>query len=196
MKRAVLYMRVSTAEQSIHNQLAPLEKFAKARGWTVVARCSEIVSGVSAKRPALARVLELARRREIDVVAIWALDRLGRSMDDVVRIVLELGRLNVELVSLNDPWLDVGPQLRPLLLSIFAWIAEQFRTRLVEQTNAGLARARARGVRLGRPARIAPVHFPKLLQLRADGMSLRQIAMSMKVPEPSVRRALKRAAAR
>lgn len=196
MKRAAIYLRVSTDEQTTENQRPALERLAKGRGWRVVARCGETVSGVSQKRPELARVLELARRREIDVVAVWAIDRLGRSMFDVVATVLELDRLGVELVSIADGGLlDVDPKVRPLVIAVFAWLAEVERRRLIERTRAGLDRARARGVRLGRPRRVARHELPRILELRTkEGLSLRAIAARLKIPEPTVRRALKRAA--
>jgi len=194
MKRAALYMRVSTDEQSSENQRPELERLVRSRRWKVVARCIETVSGVAKDRPELDRLIELAHRGDVDVVAVWALDRLGRSMVGVMHTVLQLEHTGVEIVSIREPWMDTSGPVRPLLVSIFAWVAEQERARLIERTRAGLDRARAKGVRLGRPRRVARHELPRLVELRKDGLSLRAIAARLKIPEPTVRRALKRAA--
>ena len=194
MKRAALYMRVSTDEQSSENQRPELERLVRSRRWKVVARCIETVSGVAKDRPELDRLIELAHRGDVDVVAVWALDRLGRSMVGVMHTVLQHEHTGVEIVSIREPWMDTSGPVRPLLVSIFAWVAEQERARLIERTRAGLDRARAKGVRLGRPRRVARHELPRLVELRKDGLSLRAIAARLKIPEPTVRRALKRAA--
>lgn len=194
MKRAALYMRVSTDEQTTENQRPELEQLARARGWKVVRRFSETASGAK-RRPKLVEVLELAKRGAVDVVAVWRLDRLGRSMQEIVRTVLELDAIGVEILSVRDSWLNQGdPHVRKLLLAVFAWFAEYEREILIQRTRAGLDRARRRGVRLGRPRRVARHDLPRFLELRKDGLSLRAIAARLKVPEPTVRRALKRAA--
>jgi putative DNA-invertase from lambdoid prophage Rac len=79
-----------------------------------------------------------ARRGSFDVLLVWALDRVGRSMVDNLRDVLELGRLGVQIVSLREPWLDTGGPVRDLLLAIFSWVAQQERLRFVERTKAGI----------------------------------------------------------
>lgn len=194
MKRAALYMRVSTDEQTTENQRPELERLASGREWKVVRCCNETVSGVK-RRPELEGLLELVHRGELDVIAVWKLDRLGRSMPEIVRTVLELDDAGVELVSVRDVWLNTSaPGVRKLLISVFAWFAEQEREVLIERTRAGLDRARAKGVRLGRPRRVAAYELPRLLALRNDdGLSFRAIAARLKIPEPTVRRALKRA---
>lgn len=187
-KRAALYLRVSTDDQTTMNQIAELEQVAKTRGWTVVGIFDETASGVARARPVLARMLELAHRGGVDVVAVWALDRIGRSMQDTIRIVLELERVGVELVSMREAWLDSGGPVRPLLVSIFAWVAEQERTRLGERVRAGQARARQAGVKIGRPStRLTPA---AVLKLRRQGMSLRQIARHLKVSYSTAQRLL------
>lgn len=154
-KRAALYLRVSTEDQTTANQRPELEAMARARGWEVVAVYEE--TGSAAKvRPRFARMLLDARAGNFDVIAVWALDRFGRSMAGVIRDVTELDRLKVALVSVRDPWLDTGGPTRDLLLAILAWVAEFERKRLVERTRAGMDEARRAGVPIGRP-RSSPV---------------------------------------
>jgi putative DNA-invertase from lambdoid prophage Rac len=183
----VLYVRVSTDEQTARNQRPDLERLARARGWHVVERIEETVSGAAGtKRPGLDRLDELVHVGAVDVVAVWALDRLGRSMTETIRRVLWLERAGVELVSARERWLDVTGLVRPLLVAIFGWVAEQERAPIVERTKAGLARARAAGKRLGRPRRVGAVDRRRVLELAEHGRSVREIAVAMKVPRSTV----------
>lgn len=185
-KRAVLYVRVSTEEQKNENQLFELEQLAKQRGWLVLGRLEDTISGAAAVRPGLLQVLELANRGAVDVVAVWALDRLGRNMQSTIRTVLELERVGVELVSLRESWLDTGGPVRSLLVAIFSWIAEQERTRLSERTHAGLARAKRNGVKLGRPGKVSIVQARALLD--NEGLSLRAAAKRLGVSYSALQR--------
>lgn len=151
MTRAGLYLRVSTERQTTDNQRADLERLAAARGWSVRWFQDEGVSGSKMRRPGLDALREAARRGELEVAAVWALDRFGRSMTGVVELVLELDRVGVQVVSVREAWLDTAGPVRSLLLAIFGWVAEQEKARLVERTRAGLDRARREGKRLGRP---------------------------------------------
>lgn len=191
MARAVLFLRVSTRDQTVANQLPDLTRIAKARGWDVVERIEETASGAASDRVGLARLFSLVYTRAVDVVGVWAIDRLGRSMPETVRTVLELERAGVELVSVKEPWLDAKGPVRSLLVSIFSWVAEQERARLVERTNAGLDRARARGVKLGRPRRTSAIDRGKIAELAKD-FSVREIAERLKIPASTVHRAIVR----
>lgn len=148
--KAALYLRVSTGMQTIENQRAGVEHLAAARGHEIVDVFQEQVSA-TARRPEYERMMNAARRGKFRVLIIWALDRFGRSMDGNLRAVLELDRLGIQIISLSEPWLDTGGPVRDLLVAIFSWVAQQERARLIERTNAGLARARAAGKVIGRP---------------------------------------------
>ncbi len=102
--------------------------------------------------------------------------------------VLELDRLGIQVVSVREPWLDTSGPVRSLLVAIFSWVAEQERAQLVARTKAGLTRARARGIRLGRPA--ARVDVARARELRAGGLSIRAVAKALRVPTTTVARAL------
>ncbi len=91
------------------------------------------------------------RAGRVHAVAVWALDRLHRSMTAAIMTVLELDRLGVPVLSVREGWLDTRGPVRPLLVAMFGWVAEHERTRLIERTKAGLERARREGKRLGRP---------------------------------------------
>lgn len=188
-KRAALYLRVSTEGQTTDNQRPDLERLARARGYDVVAVYQEQESAAK-RRPAHARMLDDARRGAFNVLVVWALDRFGRSMAGNVRQVLELDRLGVLVVSTREPWLDTSGPVRDLLVAIFSWVAEQERSRLVERTKAGLARARREGKRLGRRRRMAGSEVGRALALRAEGRSVRAIAVALKVPRSTLARAL------
>ena len=114
--RIALYARVSTFDQRPETQLESLREYAQARGLTVVGEfVDEGVSGSKTRRPALDQVLAAAHRREFDAVLVWKLDRLGRSLSHLIRVVETLGTVGVDLVSLGDPGLDTtGPSVRGL----------------------------------------------------------------------------------
>jgi DNA invertase Pin-like site-specific DNA recombinase len=185
---AALYLRVSTDEQDVTNQLPALERMAAARGLNIVERFSETMSGTKKSRPALDALLKGARQGRYQVILVWAIDRLGRSMPAIVDTVIGLDSVGVSIVSHQEPWLDTGGPVRPLLLSIFAWVAQQERERLVERTKAGLSRARAAGKTLGRPKR--EVDLDAALRYRRDGLSMRETAFKLGVGVGTLHRAL------
>ena len=191
MPRAALYARVSTADQSVDLQIDGLQDYAKARGFDVVGSyVDEGVSGVKAKRPALDRLLDDAHRRRFDMVLCWKLDRMGRSLSHLIRLVDTLGSLGVDLVSMGDAGLDTtGPSGR-LIFHVMGAVAEFERDLIRERTRAGVAAARRRGKRLGRPR----VHIPvaSAEALLEKGMSLSAAARKLGVSRTSLHRALSR----
>jgi DNA invertase Pin-like site-specific DNA recombinase len=189
---AVLYLRVSTDEQTVENQRAPLEAEAVRRGLPVIETVEEVVSGSKAARPGLSRLDALAREHGPGLtVLVWSLSRLGRSMAGNVRTVLELDALGARVVSLQEPWLDTPGPIRPLLIAIFSWVAEQERAQLIERTKAGMARAKSQGRHLGRPAaRIDPTRASELHQ---QGVSVRSAAKALGVSPQALRRFYARA---
>ena len=189
MKRAAIYLRVSKGEQHAENQRPDVDRIVGQRGLEVVEVYEDSISAVK-RRPEFDRMVRDAQRGRFDVLVIWAIDRFGRTMAGNIQTVLELDRRGVVTVSVQEPWLDTGGPVRDLLLAIFSWIAEQERARLVERTNAGLERAKRKGIRLGRPP--ARVNLWLAKKLIAEGKSLRQVAKVLKVPLGTLHGALKR----
>jgi len=187
-KRAAMYLRVSKDEQETDNQRPDLKRLARARGLRVVVEYEEKVSAAKV-RPEFDAMMRDAHQGKFEVLLIWALDRFGRSMVGNLQAVLELDRRGVEVVSVREPWLDTGGAVRPLLVAIFSWVAEQERAQLIARTKAGLDRARRRGVRLGRPVR--RVDVKRARELEEQGASLRAIAKRLKVPTTTLDRALR-----
>jgi putative DNA-invertase from lambdoid prophage Rac len=189
IQRAAVYLRVSTRDQTLANQVPDLERMIAKRGFALAATYQDEESGVK-RRPALERMFADARRHQFDLVLVWALDRLGRTMADTVANVLELERIGILVLSAREPWLDTTGPVRSLLVSVFAWVAEQERRRLVERTNAGLARARAAGVHLGRP--VVNVNLYHVGRLLRRGMTVRQAAERIGVGASTLYREINR----
>ncbi len=189
MRKAAVYVRVSTDGQTVENQRHDLAQLCRARDVEPV-WFEETASAVAKRRPVFAAMMERARRGEFSCVVVWALDRAHRSMSALVADLRELKRVGVTVVSYREPWLDTGGPAADLLVAIFGWVAEQERTRLVERTKAGLERARREGKRIGRP-RASPVLLGAAAKLVDAGKSVRQAAATAGVNDRSLRRYLR-----
>lgn len=189
--KAALYLRVSTTDQNPENQIPALTQLAQARGIEVVTVITEKMSGSKKARPGLELLLQGAHRGEYNVVIVWAIDRLGRSMPAVVDMITELDRINCKVVSYQEPWLVMDGPVRQLLIAIFAWVAEQERARLIERTQAGLATARRNGKKLGRPA--VELDLDQAMRLRKQGLSIAETARRLGVGKGTLHRALQQA---
>ena len=186
--RAGLYARVSTNDQqTIPLHVRALREHAARRGWTIALQVREVNSG-AAKREAREKLLEAARRREIDLVLVWRLDRWGRSVTDLLATLQELEHLGVGFVSLTEA-LDLTTPAGRAMAGLLAIFAEFEREILRERTKAGLAHARENGKRLGRPA-TAAVHAAEIRKLHRAGVSKSEIARRMQIGRTSVRRIL------
>ena len=153
--RAALYARVSTLDQEPENQLAELRTYVQARSWpAAIEYVDRGVSGSTDSRPALNRLVADARRRRFDVLVVWRLDRLGRSLKHLITLLDDLQVLGVAFVSLAEG-IDATTPAGKLQMHILGAISEFERARITERVKAGLAQARRRGKRLGRPARPA-----------------------------------------
>lgn len=186
MFRVGLYARVSTNEQqTLPMQMRAMHEYADRRGWTVAMQVREVGSG-AAQRQAREKLLDAARRREIDVVLVWRLDRWGRSVADLLATLQELEHLGVGFrVSLTEALDLTTPAGRAMagLLSIFAQFEHEV---LRERTRAGLAYARQNGKRLGRPP-TAAVHAAEIRKLHRAGVSNSEIARRLAIGRTSVR---------
>jgi DNA invertase Pin-like site-specific DNA recombinase len=154
MTRVALYVRVSThKDQTVENQLVALRDWAAAQGHSVVAEFSdEGISGAKGrdKRPGVDALMKAATRREVDMIAVTALDRLGRNLNHLVQFVAELEALRVGLFVRNLA-LDTSTPAGRLMFNVIGSLAEFERELMRERTMLGLDRARRQGKRLGRP---------------------------------------------
>src|SRR5450759_4911933 len=188
MFRAGLYARVSTSDQqTIPLQIRALREYATRRGWTIALQVKEVGSGAS-QQQLREKLLDAARRREIDVVLVWRLDRWGRSVTNLLATLQELEHLRVGFVSLTEA-LDLTTPAGRAMAGLLAIFAEFEREILRERTRAGLAHARENGKRLGRPA-TAAVHAAEIRKLHRAGASKSEIARRVQIGRTSVRRIL------
>jgi putative DNA-invertase from lambdoid prophage Rac len=186
--RVGLYARVSTHDQqTIPLQTRALRDYAARRGWTVAVQIKEVGSGAS-QRELREKLLEAARRREIDVVLVWRLDRWGRSVTDLLATLQELEHLGIGFVSLTEA-LDLTTPAGRAMAGLLAVFAEFEREILRERVRAGLAQARQNGQRLGRPV-TAALHAEQVRKLYRAGISKTDIARRLKIGRTSVRRML------
>src|SRR3954465_15370351 len=188
MFRAGLYARVSTNDQqTLALQNRAMREYAARRGWTVALQVREVNSG-AAKREAREKLLEAARRGEIDVVLVWRLDRWGRSVTDLLATLQELEHLAVGFVSLTEA-LDLTTPAGRAMAALLAVFAAFEREILGERTRAGLAQARLNGRRLGRPM-TAGLQAAEIRKLHRFGLSKSEIARRLQIGRTSVRRIL------
>jgi DNA invertase Pin-like site-specific DNA recombinase len=152
-KRAAIYLRVSTTGQTVENQRRELEQIAERRGWTVAGIYEDAgISGAKGRdqRPGFDQMLKDASRRKFDVVMAWAIDRMGRSLRDLLDTIEHLEATGVDLY-LDQQNIDTTTPAGKLLFQVTGAFAEFERSMIRQRVNAGLARAKAQGKRLGRP---------------------------------------------
>src|SRR5471030_2366526 len=190
MFRAGLYARVSTYDQqTLPMQSRAMREYAARRGWTIALQVREVGSG-AARREAREKLLEAARRRDIDVVLVWRLDRWGRSVTDLLATLQELEHLGVGFVSLTEA-LDLTTPAGRAMAGLLAVFAAFERETLGERVRAGLAHARQNGKRLGRPL-TAGLHASQIRKLHRAGLSKSEISRRLNIGRTSVRRILER----
>src|ERR1035438_7916557 len=184
MKRAALYMRVSTVDQHPENQLNELRHFAEQRGFQITEEYTDHgVSGTKARRPALYRMLNDAHRRRFDVVVVWACDRLARSTKHFLQVLDELNALGVQFLSQREAIDTDGPLGRAIVVIVSA-VAELERSLIVERVRAGMRRAKLDGRRIGRVP--LDVDHAALVRDRLSGMSLTNTAKKHGLSRASV----------
>jgi DNA invertase Pin-like site-specific DNA recombinase len=189
MKRAALYLRVSTLDQHPETQLHDLHLLAQQRGYEIAAKYTDHgVSGARVRRPGLDQLMAEARRGRFDVVVVWACDRLARSVRHFLEVLDELNRLNIEFVSFREN-LDTGGALGRAVVVIISAIAELERSLIIERVRAGMRRAKLEGRHIGRK----PLELDEV-SIRSDrrrGLSLREIAKTHRISRATVCRVLR-----
>ena len=185
MKRAVLYMRVSSLDQHPETQLFDLRQMAAQRGYEIVQEYTDRISGAKAKRPGLDELMRDARRGRFDVVLVWASDRIARSVKHFLEVLDELQRINIEFVSFREQ-IDTGGPLGRALVVIIGAIAELERNLIIERVRAGMRRAKLEGRHIGR--RPLDLDREAILRDRQHGQSLGQIARAHGISRATVHR--------
>jgi DNA invertase Pin-like site-specific DNA recombinase len=188
LQRAAIYARVSThSGQDPEMQLRELREYCARRGWNVAGEYVDCgISGSTEHRPQLDRLLIACRKRQVDAVVVYRYDRFARSLRQLVNALEEFRSLGIDFVSLHED-VDTSTPNGRLVFGIFATIAEFERELIRDRVRSGLASARAKGKRLGRPR--ADVNSGQIARLRDSGASWRAVARRLGISVRTARRA-------
>jgi DNA invertase Pin-like site-specific DNA recombinase len=189
MKRAALYLRVSTVDQNPQTQALDLRQFAVQRGLEIVETYTDHgVSGTKARRPALDKMMEDARRHKFDVLVVWPCDRLARSTKHLLQVLDELNGFGIQFLSQREAIDTEGPLGRAIIVIVSA-IAELEKSLIVERVRAGMRRAKLEGRQIGR-ARL-DINREQVVADRRRGMSLTNVAKRHNISRATVCRLMK-----
>ncbi len=180
-KRVALYARVSTDKQTCENQLNELRSIAERMQYIIVDEfIDEGISGATSSRPALDALMKSATQRRFDMVMCWSIDRLGRSLQNLIEILNELQSLKVDLFFMQQG-LDTSTSAGRMMFSIFGALAEFERNLIRERVIAGQQRAISQGVKMGRPSKMNDGMKNAIKLLRERGIGIKQIARELKI---------------
>ena len=185
MKRAAVYLRVSTLDQHPETQALDLRQMAAQRGYQIEQEYTDRISGTKARRPGLDELMRDARRGRFDVLLVWASDRIARSVKHFLEVLDELNRLNIEYVSFREN-IDTGGPLGRAIVIIVGAVAELERNLIVERVRAGMRRARLEGRQIGR--RPLDLDHAAIVRDRQHGQSLGQIARTHNASRATIHR--------
>jgi putative DNA-invertase from lambdoid prophage Rac len=188
-----IYARVSTSDkgQDPELQLKDLRRYANARGWKVFGEYVDIgESGSKDKRPQLDRLMEDARKRRIDGILVWKLDRFGRSLKALVNTLEELKGLGVQFVSYTEN-LDFSTPAGRAMANLIGVFAEFERDLIRERVKAGIQNAKSKGIRVGRRPLIDPGLLRTIADMRSKGMTIRKISKAIRLSRSLVHKTLK-----
>src|SRR2546426_9127039 len=188
--KVAIYARVSTTNgQDPELQLRELREYCQRRGWEVAGEYVDVgISGAREQRQQLNRLIADAHRRRFDAVVVWKFDRFARSVSHLLRALETFRSLGIEFVSLSEQ-VDTSTPTGKMVFTVLGAVAELERSLIAERVRAGLRNARAKGKTLGRP-RVA-VSAAKIQELRAEGLTLRDIAARCRVSKTTVIRSLR-----
>ena len=183
MKTAI-YARVSTDEQTTENQILELKKVAERNGWEIQAIYADTISGAKSKRPQLDLLMQSVMRKEIDIVMVWSVDRLGGSLQHLITLLSDIHSKDCDLY-LHLQGIDTTTPSGKMMFQMLGVFAEFERSMIRERVLAGLDRARSQGKKLGRPP-VPPITVDKIKRLREEGLSLRKIAKQVGISTSKV----------
>ena len=190
--RVAIYARVSTTDQQCEMQLRDLRQYAAARGWTLAGEYVDTGwSGKNAERPELRRCIADAKARKFDAIAVWKLDRWGRTVQQLVNDILDFDSAGIRFIAITQGIdTDANNPISRLLLHIMAAFAEFERAVINERVVAGIRNAQSKGTRsgkpIGRPKRI--FNRGQVLEMRQSGLSLAKISAATGLPKTTIRR--------
>lgn len=195
MKRVAIYGRVSTSGQSTDIQLQECRQYAERCGHQVVREYCDTISGTTSKddRAALTQLLEDAFARKFDAVVVYSIDRIGRSLKHCLDILESLKAHRTDFISIRQQ-IDTSSPTGQLIFNLFACLASYERTQILERTALGRARAKARGVKFGRPSKMNSSVAEAVRLLRGKGAGIKDIAKSLEIGVGTVYKALERVA--
>jgi DNA invertase Pin-like site-specific DNA recombinase len=189
MKKAAIYVRVSTPDQHVESQLFDLRELAAQRGFEVVHEYEDRgFCGKNARRPGLDALMADARRKKFSVVLVAAFDRIARSTRNFLQVIDELDSMGIEFISRRENVDTSGPMGR-LFVTIISAIAELERSLVVDRVKSGMRRAKLEGRQIGRSR--LDVNREQVVQDRRSGMSLTQVAKRHNISRASVCRLMK-----
>lgn len=189
-----IYARVSTRGQDTDNQVHELEEVAARSGWEITHRFIDHgISGSKGRedRQGLDDLLKAVTRREVNRIMVWSVDRLGRSLKDLVLTMEEIQSAGADLY-LHKQGIDTSSATGRLMFSFFGLMAEFEREMIRDRVLSGLEKAKRKGTKLGRPSH-SPIVAKQVLELRKKGMTQNQISKRLKISQPAVSRILRAA---
>ena len=177
--KIAIYARVSTDQQTTENQILELKKVAERNGWEIQTIYADTISGAKSKRPELDKLMKSVMRKEVDMVMVWSVDRLGRSLQHLTALLSDIESKGINLY-LHQQNIDTTSPSGKMLFQLLGVFAEFERSMIRERVLAGLDRARSQGKRLGRPP-VPPILIEKMKRMRQEGMTLTAIAKKVGV---------------
>jgi DNA invertase Pin-like site-specific DNA recombinase len=190
-KTVAVYARVSTDKQKVDMQLQELNDFIKRSGWRLYKQYVDHgYTGANTQRPDFSKMMIDARQRKFDILVVWKLDRLSRSLKDLINTLDELGHLGIDFIS-YDNHLDTSTPTGKLVFQIIGAVAEFEKDIIRERVKAGLQNAKSKGKQLGRPT-IPEYVLDQAKELRKQGLSFRNIENKLGLGDGTIRKRINR----
>lgn len=185
MKRTAIYLRISTNDrkQDFDTQLFALQDYVKQRGFKLHRIYKDRDSGSKESRPELLKLLQDANRRQFDCVVVFRFDRFSRSTRQLIEALETFRKIGIDFISYQEA-IDTSTPAGQMMFTIVSAFAQFERNIIQERVRAGIAKAKAKGKKLGRPK--ANINVQKIIQLKAEGLSIRKIADRLDIPKSTV----------